>query len=236
MFIYRLKVIQQYKFKIDKNFIFQLFKMDGKQKYSTRSSIIKNEKLPSAKNNENVDKVSKVDFSGFKIQNKPKMNRNKTSTETTKKIELSTSENSNTQTRNRGNQLKKNKVDSIVKLESNESQNETGNTLDPSVTLKKEIKREHIKVEYDPIPPKRKIKEGHIKTEIKNEVKMPLNWEIVLHNLREMRKDFNAPVDSMGCHKCHDEKAPLKVNINQHKYVCNGKFYVYDSTHLSTKF
>lgn len=43
--------------------------------------------------------------------------------------------------------------------------------------------------------------------------KMPLNWEVVLNNLREMRKNFDAPVDSMGCSKCHDEEAPPKVSV-----------------------
>nr|CAH7752596.1 unnamed protein product [Callosobruchus chinensis] len=39
----------------------------------------------------------------------------------------------------------------------------------------------------------------------------PEKWEEVLANLREMRKQFDAPVDSMGCHKCHEENAPPEV-------------------------
>ncbi|ENN76397.1 hypothetical protein HUJ04_006895 [Dendroctonus ponderosae] len=34
---------------------------------------------------------------------------------------------------------------------------------------------------------------------------MPPNWETMLNNVREMRKDSDAPVDTMGCHKCSDE-------------------------------
>lgn len=34
---------------------------------------------------------------------------------------------------------------------------------------------------------------------------MPANWEIMLNNVREMRKNSDAPVDTMGCHKCSDE-------------------------------
>lgn len=33
---------------------------------------------------------------------------------------------------------------------------------------------------------------------------MPKNWEAILGNIREMRKDESAPVDEMGCHKCAD--------------------------------
>lgn len=79
------------------------------------------------------------------------------------------------------------------------------------------IKREHIKIEYDPSKrensdddsPKKKVK-----PEIKSELKIPFNWETVLRNLREMRKHFDAPVDSMGCHKSCDESAPPKVSLS----------------------
>lgn len=70
------------------------------------------------------------------------------------------------------------------------------------------VKREHIKVEYDPM-----IKNKICTTAIKLESKIPLHWNVVLDNLREMRKTFDAPVDSMGCHKCCDESAPPKVRF-----------------------
>lgn len=35
----------------------------------------------------------------------------------------------------------------------------------------------------------------------------PNNWEVVLQNIREMRKQHPAPVDTMGCEKCADSQA-----------------------------
>lgn len=32
----------------------------------------------------------------------------------------------------------------------------------------------------------------------------PENWRLVLENIRRMRMENDAPVDTMGCHKCHD--------------------------------
>ena len=39
----------------------------------------------------------------------------------------------------------------------------------------------------------------------------PANWRDVYANIVEMRADKSAPVDTMGCEKNHDLKAPLKV-------------------------
>ncbi|XP_055716136.1 endonuclease III-like protein 1 [Phlebotomus papatasi] len=39
----------------------------------------------------------------------------------------------------------------------------------------------------------------------------PDNWRDTLENLREMRKDFKAPVDTMGCSKCCDDEADEKT-------------------------
>lgn len=36
---------------------------------------------------------------------------------------------------------------------------------------------------------------------------MPPNWEIILENVKEMRKHKTAPVDDMGCHKCAEPDA-----------------------------
>lgn len=41
----------------------------------------------------------------------------------------------------------------------------------------------------------------------------PKNWKIMLENMREMRKDRSAPVDTMGCHKCSDKNCDEKVCI-----------------------
>jgi hypothetical protein len=39
----------------------------------------------------------------------------------------------------------------------------------------------------------------------------PGNWRQVYENIREMRKNFNAPVDDMGCEQCADITADAKV-------------------------
>lgn len=39
----------------------------------------------------------------------------------------------------------------------------------------------------------------------------PLDWEATLDHIREMRKNSDAPVDSMGCDKCMDDSAPPEV-------------------------
>lgn len=49
-------------------------------------------------------------------------------------------------------------------------------------------------------------------TSPKQEKWMPKNWEKTLENLRIMRLDRSAPVDTMGCHKCSDANADDKVN------------------------
>jgi hypothetical protein len=45
----------------------------------------------------------------------------------------------------------------------------------------------------------------------------PKNWHEVVNNIREMRKQRDAPVDTMGCDKCADESAPPEVNVD---YYC----------------
>uniref|UniRef100_A0A1A9UNU7 Endonuclease III homolog n=1 Tax=Glossina austeni TaxID=7395 RepID=A0A1A9UNU7_GLOAU len=46
----------------------------------------------------------------------------------------------------------------------------------------------------------------------------PKNWREVLENIRLMRSKDNAPVDTMGCHKCADENADEKTQ-RFHKLV-----------------
>lgn len=41
----------------------------------------------------------------------------------------------------------------------------------------------------------------------------PTNWEKILTNIREMRKHRDAPVDTMGCHKCSEVNADAKVTL-----------------------
>lgn len=65
-------------------------------------------------------------------------------------------------------------------------------------------KRKHIKIEYDKVSPSKINTKGE-------ESGKPLHWETVLNNLREMRKNRDAPVDSMGCHRCVDESDSPQV-------------------------
>ncbi|KAL0127202.1 hypothetical protein PUN28_005476 [Cardiocondyla obscurior] len=77
----------------------------------------------------------------------------------------------------------------------------------------KTIKTEGIKTE------KRVTENKNVETDSKStEDKkrwMPFNWEVILKNIKEMRKDKTAPVDTMGCHKCADPNASPKVSRYQ---------------------
>ena len=46
----------------------------------------------------------------------------------------------------------------------------------------------------------------------------PAHWRDVYANIVEMRADKSAPVDTMGCEKNHDDKAPPKVRGRSNKY------------------
>ncbi|CAL7937399.1 unnamed protein product [Xylocopa violacea] len=80
-------------------------------------------------------------------------------------------------------------------------------TEDTSHLIDKQIKYEDSQNEKD-----RDVKEA-VK-EIGDKW-MPLNWETILENIKEMRKNKTAPVDKMGCHKCADPKASAKVTRYQ---------------------
>lgn len=74
-------------------------------------------------------------------------------------------------------------------------------------------KRPHLKVEHE---------EASLKSTMGAEKKskhLPNNFEVILNNLREMRSKFDAPVDSMGCHKCYDETASPKVIKNTLRHI-----------------
>ncbi|XP_011184684.2 endonuclease III-like protein 1 [Zeugodacus cucurbitae] len=54
---------------------------------------------------------------------------------------------------------------------------------------------------------------------MENQVKWePQNWRLILENIRSMRTDVEAPVDTMGCHKCADNEADEKTQ-RFHKLV-----------------
>ncbi|XP_065371821.1 endonuclease III-like protein 1 [Calliphora vicina] len=69
-----------------------------------------------------------------------------------------------------------------------------------------------LKAEDEPCSSKK------IKQELSKERWEPANWEIMLENIRKMRSNDKAPVDTMGCHKCADENADEKTQ-RFHKLV-----------------
>ncbi|XP_044731634.1 endonuclease III-like protein 1 [Chrysoperla carnea] len=71
------------------------------------------------------------------------------------------------------------------------------------------IKKE-IKTEQEVINIKQEIKE-EIKEESLLDNYVPPFWEEMLNNIREMRKNQDAPVDTMGCDQCPDENASEKI-------------------------
>ena len=73
-------------------------------------------------------------------------------------------------------------------------------------------KKPHIKIEADvEISINLDKDKNESIVENKTETFQPENWEQVYNNILEMRKNFTAPVDSMGCERAHDDKAEPKV-------------------------
>lgn len=93
-----------------------------------------------------------------------------------------------------------------IKLEYIEPQTETEikgtNSAIPKVAIKSEdkevqnIRNSHSEPDCSPI---------------KKLIWVPVNWEETLENIRKMRREQSAPVDTMGCHKCSDDGADEKV-------------------------
>lgn len=46
----------------------------------------------------------------------------------------------------------------------------------------------------------------------------PLNWQLTLGNLKTMRNGRDAPVDTMGCHKCGEDAPDEEVFNKSHIY------------------
>lgn len=101
----------------------------------------------------------------------------------------------------------------------------------PQIQIKKEIREQPTSaaIETKKESKKRKSNENKIKVKFEtNQLKdnllvndttvapkqvkwEPKDWEKTLENLRIMRLDRSAPVDTMGCHKCSDKNADEKV-------------------------
>jgi len=88
-----------------------------------------------------------------------------------------------------------------------------------ATTRGKNVKRRHVSVAYeDCVKNESERKEdtlyGDSSTTETGNKKLkwePKNWREVLNNVREMRKERDAPVDTMGCDKCADESARPEV-------------------------
>uniref|UniRef100_A0A1B6I1D0 Endonuclease III homolog n=1 Tax=Homalodisca liturata TaxID=320908 RepID=A0A1B6I1D0_9HEMI len=97
-----------------------------------------------------------------------------------------------------------------VNQDSEKNENTEINNDDTSYSAHKKNHKSTIKIEYD-------SSSSHSQLEVKTEVVdkrckwEPENWIQVLENIREMRKEKDAPVDDMGCDKCSDEDAPPQV-------------------------
>lgn len=106
---------------------------------------------------------------------------------------------------------------SEIKIEPDESeQNNDLQKVNEAVSIKKEIDIPVIKFETQDIEDLKPSPRSKSKSDCKMRIpKIPFNWEVVLKNLREMRKNFDAPVDTMGCDKCHDDSADPKVQRYQ---------------------
>lgn len=191
-----------------------VFKIKNKPKLA--KSKLRTEVIRNIEPDEAIKTTIEVNPTSQKSKMKQKLVE-KNSTDLTIKTEQDNETKLETRSRKQFETINEEKTHSVVKLDSN-----------VSVPIKKEIedlkkvsKREHIKVEYDEISPQQKTGENTSPKKLK--INMPLNWDIVLSNLREMRRNFDAPVDSMGCHKCYDETAPAKVN-NFHEFYFYLKY------------
>ncbi|XP_067114944.1 endonuclease III-like protein 1 [Osmerus mordax] len=71
--------------------------------------------------------------------------------------------------------------------------------LPPAPARPCRIRKRHVKVEYE---------EGAGPATERWE---PADWRSQLRNVREMRKENDAPVDKMGAEQCYDEHAPAEV-------------------------
>lgn len=85
--------------------------------------------------------------------------------------------------------------------------NTVGRTVTPAedkVPLKCKmslVRKGSVKIKYD--------NEGQ--DDFKRSKWVPENWELVLNNIREMRKKKDAPVDTMGCDVSHELNLSPKV-------------------------
>lgn len=74
------------------------------------------------------------------------------------------------------------------------------------------------RMERQTLAVKAKVLENfHVKTDVgqSDEKWMPENWEEILNNIREMRRNRDAPVDNMGCEQCPDKSCSPEVGLHE---------------------
>ncbi|CAH1794331.1 unnamed protein product [Owenia fusiformis] len=86
----------------------------------------------------------------------------------------------------------------------------------PDIDTNKGRKRSYLKIEYESRESvKTIVLDGEKKSEDsekrENKVWQPQHWNQVLTNIREMRKERDAPVDTMGCDRIADQNASPPV-------------------------
>ncbi|KAF5293489.1 hypothetical protein FQA39_LY02974 [Lamprigera yunnana] len=104
------------------------------------------------------------------------------------------------------------RISAKAKANNNDANNEIGNEKEQEETIidlskfkqnikeKLSSKRPRVDVQYEEPSCKKSTSKLVEKSK-------PDHWEEVLKNLREMRKNCDAPVDTMGCDQCPDEAA-----------------------------
>lgn len=101
---------------------------------------------------------------------------------------------------------------SPIKIEY-DAEDDKVNVKSTDVTSDVEVKNENVKESLTlKIVKNENVEQLVDSKNIKDEKRwMPPNWEIILENVKEMRKHKTAPVDDMGCHKCTDPNASPSV-------------------------
>lgn len=105
-----------------------------------------------------------------------------------------------------------------IKTEGEAMDNETETGVTSVVVKSEDVSTDVVKTDIS-------IQERGMKNEnveptdsenVQNEERwMPRNWEIILENIKEMRRRETAPVDTMGCHRCADPSASPVVSRYQ---------------------
>ncbi|XP_075973862.1 nth-like DNA glycosylase 1 [Anticarsia gemmatalis] len=138
------------------------------------------------------------------------MPRAKTKTGSTsgagKKLEGNSDENSFGQNKDNVNETADFK-DIVIKTEPPELPEEKPSPSKIDLSQFKFEKKPHIKIEFE--------KDSPVKEEVKG-LWEPANWQEFLVNLRIMRSNHDAPVDTMGCHMNMDPKATPET----YRYQC----------------